>query len=158
SGLDNVDEVIRQLGIPVTLLAPEDLSSGALSGYSTIVTGVRAYESRRELRASHERLMKYMEDGGHLVVQYNRLEFNRDSDALPAGGPSERSAPATSPFAPYPALVGGNRITAEEAPIRFLQPEHPLLTTPNRITSADFDGWAQERGVNFLETKDPGYS
>jgi hypothetical protein len=153
SRMDEVDDVLRQLGAPVTLLTPEDLARGDLGAYSTIVTGVRAYESRRELRAHHRRLMEFMERGGHLVVQYNRPDFNVANGAAPSG-----DRPSASPFAPYPALVTGNRLSDEGAAIRFLHPAHPLLTTPNRITAADFEGWIQERGVNFLEARDARYA
>lgn len=158
SGMDTVDEAMRQLGVPVTLLAPEDLSHGDLSAYSSIVTGIRAYEFRRDLRAHHARVLNYVEEGGHLVVQYNKLGFNAVAGEASSGEPTGRSTGSASPFAPYPALIGRNRVTAEEAPVRFLVPGHPLLTIPNRITSADFEGWVQERGLYFLEAKDPRYT
>jgi hypothetical protein len=93
----------------------------------------------------------YVEGGGHLVVQYNKLEFNRPSLGAPDAG-------ATSPYAPYPALVSRNRVTVEEAPVRILAPGHRLLTTPNRITARDFEGWIQERGLYFLDAQDERYT
>jgi hypothetical protein len=152
-GMDEVADVLRQLGASVTLLTPEDIARGELTAYSTIVTGIRAYETRRELRAYHGRLVEYMENGGHLVVQHNRPDFN-----TPAGEARSGERPGQSPFAPFPALVTGNRVTDEAAPIKILQPAHPLLSLPNRITSEDFAGWVQERGVNFLEAKDSRYA
>jgi hypothetical protein len=41
------------------------------------------------------------------------------------------------------------RVTDEKAPITLLAPGDPAFTTPNRIGAADFDGWVQERGLDF---------
>jgi hypothetical protein len=105
---------------------------------------VRAYGARPELRSTHARLMDFVAAGGHLVVQYQREQFNPPGD-----GPS--------PFAPYPARVSENRVTDETAPIEVLAAGHVLLATPNRIGDDDWRGWVQERGVQFLETSDPRY-
>jgi hypothetical protein len=86
------------------------------------------------------------------VVQYNRAAFNRvspDDPVPPEGTPS--------PYVPYPAYVTSERITDEDAPVRILAPDHPLLTTPNRIGPADWEGWVQERGIQFLAARDPRY-
>jgi hypothetical protein len=150
---DEVDSAIRQLGIPVTYLAADDLAFGDLSRFTTIVTGVRAYQVRPDLRSYHQRLMGYVEAGGNLVVQYNRVDFNQPPGApRPAPGP-----PPDSPWAPYPAAVTNDRVTDETAPPRALRPEAPLLTAPNRIGGPDWQGWVQERGLNFLEARDPRY-
>jgi len=149
---DAVADAIRQLGVPVTLLSADDLRFGDLSRFTTIVTGIRAYETREDLRESQARLAKWVEAGGHLVVQYNRAAFNRvspDDPTPPEGTPS--------PYAPYPAFVTSGRITDEDAPVRILVPDHPLLTTPNRIGPADWEGWVQERGIQLLAARDPRY-
>jgi hypothetical protein len=152
---DAVADGIRQLGVPLTLLTAEDLAFGDLTRYSTIVTGIRAYETRGDLRSVHPRLMEWVEAGGHLVVQYNRSSFNTVS---PHHTRSRRPpAVESSPFVPYPAVTGRNRITDETAPLKALVPEHPLLTSPNRIGPADWEGWVQERGTYFLEARDPRY-
>src|SRR5882762_4081773 len=82
---DEVPPAIEQLGLHATLLTPDDLAFGDLSRFSTIVTGIRAYQTRRDLRANNQRLLDYAKSGGHVVVQYNKFEFNRLSDA-PAEG------------------------------------------------------------------------
>jgi hypothetical protein len=148
-------EALRQLGLPVTLLATDDLAYADLSTYTTIVTGIRAYEVREDLRSYHHRLMSYVEAGGHLVVQYNRAPFNFLSAPPPPAGGS--LAAPSSPFAPYPAAVTPSRITDETAPMRVLVPDHPLFTTPNRIGARDWEGWVQERGIQFLEARDSRY-
>ncbi len=147
-------DALRQLGVPVILLGPDDLAYADLSTYSTIVTGIRAYEVREDLKAYNHRLMAYVEGGGHLVVQYNRASFNSLPGAAP---PAPGQSGADSPYVPYPARVTSNRITDETAPMRVLVPEHPLLTTPNRIGARDWEGWVQERGIQFLEARDPRY-
>jgi LmbE family N-acetylglucosaminyl deacetylase len=148
---DAVADAIRQLGVPLTLLDTEDLAFGDLSRYSTIVTGIRAYETREDLRSVHPRLMEWVGRGGHLVVQYNRARFNRVSPHR--RGPADEA----SPFAPYPAVTTLERITDETAPLEVLVPDHPLLATPNRIGPADWEGWVQERGTYFLDARDPRY-
>jgi LmbE family N-acetylglucosaminyl deacetylase len=147
---DDVPQALAQLGVAVTFLEAEDLAFGDLSRFGTIVTGIRAYQTRPDLRANHHRLMEYAREGGHLVVQHNRAEFNSWTNR-PGG------AEGDSPFAPYPARVTTNRVSAEDAPVQLLVPGHALLTTPNRIGPADFSGWVQERGVYFLDARDPRY-
>ncbi len=149
---DAVADAVRQIGVPLTLLSADDLAFGDLARFSTIVTGIRAYETRADLRSSHPRLMRWVEAGGHLVVQYNRDAFNRVSPSVPAPAGS-----APSPFVPYPAAVTSERISDETAPVQVLVPRHPLLTTPNRIGAGDWQGWVQERGIQFLAARDPRY-
>ena len=158
---DEVANAIFQLGIPVTFITETGLATGDLSRYSTIVTGIRAYQERKDLRTNHARLMKYVEDGGNLVVQYNKLDFNQLAEqALPGGSfTGTRGAKLDSPFAPYAgASVTPNRLTDENAPMTMLVPDHPLFTTPNRLTSRDWDGWVQERGLYFLDVRDTRYT
>jgi len=154
---DVLADAIGQLGVPVALLGSEDLAFGDLDRFTTIVTGIRAYETRADLRSSHPRLMRWAEAGGHLVVLYNRAGFNRVSLQAPPGPPGRREEPETSPFTPYPAAVTSSRISDETAPMRILEPEHPLLTTPNRIGPGDWEGWVQERAIQLLEPRDPRY-
>ena len=153
---DAVADAIRQLGVPVTLLTADDLAYANLSEYSTIVIGIRAYETRSDLRSYHPRLMTYIEAGGNLVVQYNRAAFNWLSPPL-RQGPGSEGATADSPFAPYPASVTPNRITDENAPMKLLVPDHLLFTGPNRIGPRDWQGWVQERGIQFLAARDARY-
>jgi hypothetical protein len=149
---DALADAIRQMGVPLTLLGADDLAFGDLSRFTTIVTGIRAYETRPDLRSAHGRLLRWVERGGHLVVQYNRAAFNRLAPAAPA-----LPADAPSPFAPFAASVTSERISDETAAMRVLVPAHPLLTTPNRIGAADWEGWVQERGIQFLAARDPRY-
>lgn len=136
---DQVPEILRQVGYHVTLLSDEQLIEGGFSGNDAIVIGIRAYNTRTVLKSVHSKLMNYVENGGTLVVQYNTLQQLLNE----------------SP-GPYPFQVGRDRVSVEEAPVVF-DSQHPLLNTPNKITAADFDGWIQERGVNFAEKWDSHY-
>jgi hypothetical protein len=136
---DDVPSAIEQLGAKVEMITAEDLASGSLSRFNVIVTGVRAYERRPDLRANNARLLDYVRDGGTLLVQYNKFEFNE------------------APYAPYPAKVTSSRITDETAPVRVANPSDPLFNAPNRITDEAWRGWVQERGLYFLQPEDPRY-
>jgi LmbE family N-acetylglucosaminyl deacetylase len=154
---DEVAEAIEQLGLKVTPLGPDDLAWGDLSRFSTIVTGIRAYQTRPDLRANNHRLLDYARAGGHVVVQYNKFEFNGQGNVFPGVDFGRPTGPIVSPYAPYPAAVTANRITEENAPVKVLQPQHPVLRGPNAIGPSDFEGWVQERGLYFLEARDPQY-
>jgi hypothetical protein len=134
-----VPPALAQLGAEVHLLGAEDLAWGDLSGFDAIVTGVRAYERREDLRANNHRVIDYASRGGTVVVQYNKFEFNR------------------SQFGPFPAKVSSNRVTDEHAPVTVLVPDHPAFTAPNRIGPDAWAGWVQERGLYFLGERDPRY-
>jgi LmbE family N-acetylglucosaminyl deacetylase len=150
---DALADAVRQLGVPVTLLDADALAFSDLARFTTIVTGIRAYETRPDLRSAQGRLMRWVAAGGHLVVMYNRAAFNRVS----ATAPATKEGQEPSPFAPWPAVVTSERITDEEAPMRILDAAHPLLSTPNRIGPSDWEGWVQERGIQFLDARDPRY-
>ena len=157
---DEVPQALRQLGCDVMFLSSEDLAHGDLSKFDAIVTGVRAFNTRPDLRANYQRLFKFAEAGGTLIVQYNTPDF----------GPPGTPVPETSTLAhigPYPIKTGRDRVTIEEAPVTFPNPNNVLLHYPNEISKRDFDGWVQERGLNFpsewdkryqsvLESHDPG--
>jgi LmbE family N-acetylglucosaminyl deacetylase len=136
---DEVPPAIEQLGATVTLLGPDDLAWGDLSKYDVVVTGVRAYERRADLRAHNERLLEYARRGGVVIVQYNKFEFNE------------------AQYGPYPAKVSSNRITDEHAPVKILVPDHLVFQKPNAIDVKTWEGWVQERGLYFLGDRDPRY-
>lgn len=160
---DDVPAAIEQLGARVTMLSADDVAFSDLSRFSTIVTGIRAYEKRPDLRAYNQRLLDFARNGGHLVVQYNKMEANQlmvravEGAGGPGGGRGGGAQPSASPFFPYPALVSRDRITVEEAPVTMLVPGAPELNTPNRITAKDFEGWVQERGLYFFGARDERY-
>jgi LmbE family N-acetylglucosaminyl deacetylase len=154
---DEMPASLRQLGVDVTFLSADDLMHGDLARFDAIVTGVRAFNVRPDLRANYQRLYKYVEDGGTLVVQYNTPD---------GGGPGGGAAgavpetPALAHMGPYPikeSRDNRDRVTVEEAPVVFPNPQLPVLHTPNEITAKDFEGWIQERGLNFAVEWDAKY-
>lgn len=138
---DEIPNVLLQLGYDVTLLRDEDLDRGSFSQYDAIITGIRAYNTRPRLREAHDKLMQYVAGGGTMVVQYNTM----GDTVVPVPGP-------------YPFKISRDRVTVEEAPVTFVDPQHPLLNEPNRLTQADFSGWVQERGLYFPGEWDPRYT
>jgi LmbE family N-acetylglucosaminyl deacetylase len=144
---DDEPEALRQIGIDVILLSPDDLTHGDLSRFDAVVTGVRAYNTRTDLRANQQRLLDYVSQGGTLVVQYNVLE-----GGFTAGDPT-----LLAHIGPYPIKVGRDRVTVEETPVAFPTSDSTLLREPNKITEKDFEGWVQERGLYFASEWDPRY-
>jgi hypothetical protein len=132
---DDVPQALEQLGVKVELIDAGTATSESLGKYDAIVTGIRAYNANKAMKDLNPLLMKYVENGGTLVCQYNTLSSDM---VLP-----------DSLFGPYPFKLTRDRVTVEEAPPTFLAKEHPLLNSPNTITAADFEGWVQERGLYF---------
>jgi LmbE family N-acetylglucosaminyl deacetylase len=139
---DEVPAALRQAGYDVTLLDDAALEREPLARYGAIVVGVRAFNTRPRLLPLVPRLLDYVAAGGTLVEQYNT---------------NNRLAPLTGRLGPHPFEISQQRVTDERAAVRFDAPAHPLLTRPNRITAADFDGWVQERGLYFAGTWDRRY-
>jgi len=137
---DQVPPAIEQLGARVAFIDQDELAWGDLSKHDVIVTGVRAYERRADLRAYNRRLLDYVERGGTVIVQYNKMEFNQ------------------AQYGPYPAKVSGNRVADETVPVKVLAPAHPVFNYPNKIGPATWAGWVQERGLYFLGEKDAKYA
>lgn len=148
---DKVPDALRRLGLQVTLLDDNALTTGNLSAFDTIVVGIRASQTRPAFVANNRRLLDFVEQGGTLVVQYQQPDF------------------AEQNLAPYPVSMDGNvRVVDETAPVVILEAGHPVFNFPNRITDEDFDGWVQERNnYNFTsfdrdrylpltESHDPG--
>ena len=136
---DQVPQAIEQLGAKPSFIDQDELAWGDLSKYDVIVTGVRAYERRGDLRAYNHRLLDYAERGGTVIVQYNKMEFNR------------------ADYGPYPAKVSANRVCDELVPVKVLTPDHPVFNYPNKIGAATWSNWVQERGLYFLGEKDKKY-
>ncbi len=138
---DRVPELLMEVGVPLELLGSEELENGDLSVYETIVVGSRAYETDPALLRANPRLLEYVEEGGTLIVQYQQYQFVK-------GG-----------YAPYSLEIERphGRVTDETSPVRVLRPDHPVFRHPNRISSADWEGWVQERGLYFPSTWDESY-
>ncbi len=137
---DDIPYYLEQLGYKVTLLNNNDIDDSDLSKYGAIVAGIRAYNTRTKLAVEQPKLMEYVKNGGTFVVQY---VVNRGT--------------VTDQIGPYPFNLSRDRVTVEEAPVTFIDPENRLLNYPNKITKEDFQDWVQERGLYFADTWDPKY-
>jgi hypothetical protein len=143
SGDDGL-EALRQLGATVEEVGPDRIREGDFSGYDVLVLGIRVYETRPDVAAVNDRILAFAEAGGTVIVQYNKYEY-------PRGG-----------FAPYTVSMGSGRgaprVTDENSPFTLLDRESPVLSSPNRITETDFEGWVQERGLYFLAEWDDAFT
>ena len=139
---DRLPEALSQVGLPLEVLDAEALALADLSVFDAIVVGGRAYETDTALVNHNDRLLDYVETGGHLVVLYQQYQF------------------AAGDFAPFDIEIARphDRITDETAPVTILQPDHAAFTVPNRITEDDWQGWPQERGLYFASTWDEAYT
>lgn len=139
---DEVGEYLAQCGFRVQYLSDEEIEEGDLSRFDAIVTGVRVYNdnARPRLRQQQERLLQYVQNGGTMIAQY-QLANNLATDSL----------------GPYPFTISRERVTEENAAVNILLPEHLVLRFPNVITSRDFEGWVQERGLYFASRWDKRY-
>jgi LmbE family N-acetylglucosaminyl deacetylase len=131
---DDIPDVLKSIGVNVTIISPEELKSGDLSKYNTIVLGIRAHEAREDIRQYNQRLLDFTQNGGTLMVQYvyQGAQFTDGK------------------YAPYPITLDRNnrdRVTVEEAPVEILAPNDPIFKSPNPISQKDFDGWVQERAL-----------
>ena len=68
---DEIPTVLQQIGIDVTVLPAEKLASADLTQYGTIVLGIRAYDTQKDVAANNKKLLDYVSAGGTLIVQYN---------------------------------------------------------------------------------------
>lgn len=140
---DRVAEILGRVGFDVETLDARTLGSGDLSKYRAILVGIRAFNVNEALVAARERLMAYVKGGGRVLVQYNTKNWSAKLDI---------------PIGPFPITISRGRVTDETAAVKLLAPEHPALRAPHRVSSADFDGWVQERGLYFAESWDERYT
>jgi hypothetical protein len=138
---DDVARCLERMGYVVTQLTGADLIPDKLRPLDAVVIGIRAFNTRKDLAGHLPGLFEYVEAGGNVIAQYNL------SDGLGANW-----------LAPFHLRISRDRVTDEHAPVTFLAPDHPVLTGPNRITRADFDGWVQERGLYFPDQWDERFT
>jgi len=138
---DEIPTVLEGLGMNVNFISPQELATGDLSRYDTIVVGIRAYDVRTDVRENNRRLLDYANRGGTLIVQYNQSVgiFNQGH------------------YTPYPATLSNARVSVEEQPVEILGGDESLFSYPNKIGPKDFDGWVQERGLYFMGQWDAQY-
>lgn len=139
---DKVPEALQEMGFEVTFLGEADMEASVLAQFDAVVTGVRAYNVHEWLSGRQDALSAYVAAGGNLVVQYNTNSF---------------AGPVKSRIGPVPFNISRSRTTDENSVVRFVDPADPLLNKPNRITSSDFEGWVQERGIYFADMPAAGF-
>ncbi len=144
---DEIPTVLKQIGMNVEMVPAEKLASEDLSKYQTIVLGIRAYDTQKDVIANNKRLLDYVQGGGRLVVQYNTLGFGPSAGDFNSGK-----------YTPYPATLSRARVSVEEAPVKILEPGNDIFHYPNEITQKDFDGWVQERGLYFMSSWGPEFT
>jgi LmbE family N-acetylglucosaminyl deacetylase len=139
---DDIPTVLAQVGMDVTLIPAEQLGNQDLNRFGTIVVGIRAYDTQKDVVANNQKLLDFVSAGGTLVVQYNAGvgDFN------------------SGHFTPYSAELSRARVSVEEAPVEILAPEDPVFHYPNTIAAHDFDGWVQERGLYFMDKWDEHFT
>ncbi len=139
---DDIPTVLQQIGMNVALIPTEKIATENLSQYGSIVLGVRAYDTQKELVANNKKVLDFVFNGGTLIVQNNNSvsDFNNGH------------------FTPYSAELSRARVSVEEAPVQILAPDNPIFHYPNEISKKDFDGWVQERGLYFMDKWDDHFT
>jgi LmbE family N-acetylglucosaminyl deacetylase len=135
---DEIPSVLQSVGLNTSIITPQELASGDLSRYGTIIVGIRAYDTRTDVREHNRRLLDYVNRGGTLIVQYNQ-----STGAFNDGH-----------YTPYPTTEANVRVSVEEQPVEILAPQEQVFNWPNKISVKDFDGWVQERGLYFMSQWD----
>lgn len=138
---DEVPESLVQMGYQVSLLTTEEITAEKIKNLDVIITGIRAYNVLPNLLAKQQILFDFVKEGKTMIVQYN----------TPEGA-------STANIAPYPLTISRDRVTEENAEVRFLAPNHPILNFPNKITAKDFEGWTQEQGLYYPNVFDDAYT
>ena len=138
---DEVPKSLKQMGYEVTIIKPEEITTEKLQVYDVIITGIRAYNVVTTLAIKQNILLDLVKNGKTMIVQYNTLD-----DLV------------TKDFAPYSLKISRDRVTEENAEVRFLAPNHLILNSPNKITSTDFEGWKQEQGLYYPSEWDKNFT
>jgi LmbE family N-acetylglucosaminyl deacetylase len=137
---DDVSTSLEDMGIHPTLLSAGEIASADLSHYDAIILGIRAYAARPELKTFNNRLLEYVHNGGTVIVQYQTQEYDHN-------------------YGPYPLTLSGDpeKVVEEDNKVQILVPNDPVLNWPNKITTADFDKWVEERGHGYMRQWDSHY-
>ncbi len=137
---DEVPKSLMQMGYEVSVLKPSDISIEKLKNFDVVMTGIRAYNIVAELAFKQQVLFDFVKNGKTMIVQYNT------TDDL-----------VTEELSPFSLKISRDRVTDENAEVRFLLPNHPILHYPNKITSKDFEGWKQEQGLYYPAEYDANF-
>ncbi|KIX22781.1 LmbE family protein [Flavobacterium sp. 316] len=129
---DEVGKNLENIGYQITYINPHEISVENLNKFDAVILGIRAFNTIEELKFKNKELFQYVSNGGNLIVQYNTT-----------------NGLLTKEVAPYELVISRDRVTNEKAKITFLNPNHPVLNAPNKITTKDFENWIQEQGLYY---------
>lgn len=132
---DEIPQGLEQIGYNVKLISASDITSENLATFDAVILGIRAYNTIPELKLKSKILNHYAENGGTVIMQYITSGYRDNTDI--------------SDFTPYRLTIGRDRVTEEDAKVSWVNPTHPVLSYPNKITEKDFENWIQERGLYF---------
>jgi len=138
---DEVPKSLRQMGYDVTLIKTDEITKERLKDFNVVITGIRAYNTLNDLAFKQQILFDFVKEGHNLIVQYNT-----SGDLV------------TNDIAPYPLKISRDRVTDENAEVKFLEPNHSVLNVPNKISSKDFEGWKQEQGLYYPNEWDKAFT
>jgi LmbE family N-acetylglucosaminyl deacetylase len=138
---DEVPKSLMQMGYKVSIIKPDDISHEKLQSFDVVMTGIRAYNLVTALEFKQNILFDFVKNGKTMIVQYNTLD-----DLV------------TKEIAPFSLKISRDRVTEENAEVRFLSPDHPILNSPNKITVEDFKGWKQEQGLYYPSEWDANFT
>ena len=138
---DEIPHCLEEIGYRVKALEPAEITSENLARFDAVVLGIRAYNTQDRIADLQRQLLAYVQAGGVVIAQYNTTADLKTKD-----------------IGPYPLDISRDRVTDENAEVRILAPDHPVMNTPNQITAKDFTGWVQERGLYFPNKWDPRWT
>ena len=138
---DEVPKSLIQMGYEVDILKPDEITTEKLENYDVVMTGIRAYNVVNALAFKQNILFDFVKNGKTMIVQYNT------TDDL-----------VTKDIAPFPLKISRDRVTEENAEVRFLNPKHTVLNYPNKISIEDFKDWRQEQGLYYPNEWDVAFT
>lgn len=134
---DEVPQYLSQMGYQVTSIKPEEITTENLKNFQVVIVGIRAYNTIEEMAFKQSILFDFVKEGNTMIVQYNTT-----------------GKLTTKELAPFSLKISRDRVTEEDAEVRFLAPDHSVLNFPNKITKKDFEGWVQEQGLYYPDEWD----
>ena len=138
---DEIPVSLQQMGYDVTVVKPENITTEYLQNFDVFIMGIRAYNTVTELEFKQSILLDLVQKGKTMIVQYNTT-----------------GKLVTDKVAPFALRISRDRVTEENAQVRFLAPNHSVLNYPNKITSKDFENWIQEQGLYYPDQWDPAFT
>lgn len=131
---DEIPQVLKDVGYNVDFINLETVKAEDLSKFETIIVGIRAFNTESSLKTKNKLLFDYVKNGGTVITQYQTNGNLQTED-----------------IAPYKLTIGKTRITDENAVVKFINPNEPVLNKPFKITQENFKNWVQEQGLYYAD-------